>query len=206
MVALSTKAFFKYGGIVLNNSNGEYVIRKKVLTVLGAKFHLYDPQGNLVGFSKQKAFKLKEDIRLYASEDLKEEVLLIQARSIIDFAVSYDVTDTATGQRVGSLRRKGLASMLRDTWIILDAEEREIGRIEEDSMMLAFVRRFATNLIPQKFIATVEGMPVCIYKQNFNPFVRRLAVAFTPEAAGRYDRRLGIAAGLLLLAIEGTQG
>ena len=189
----------------LQATSDEYVIRKKVLTMLGAKFHIYDAQGNLVGFSKQKAFKLKEDIRLYATEDMKDEVLSIKARAVIDFSAGYDVVDTASGERVGCLRRKGFASMMRDTWVILDAQEREIGQIQEDSMFLALVRRFATNLIPQNFKATVEGVAVCDYKQNFNPFVRKLTVAFTAEASGRYDRRLGMAAGLLLMAIEGTQ-
>lgn len=183
----------------------EYVIRKKVLTVVGAKFHIFDPEGNVVGFSKQKAFKLKEDIRLYASEDMQDEVLSIQARAVIDFSAGYDVVDSATGQRVGGLRRKGLASMMRDTWVILDANEQEIGRLQEDSMAMALVRRFLTNLFPQKFTATVDGVPVCDYTQNFNPFVRKLTVRFTPEARGRLDRRLGMAAGILLMAIEGTQ-
>ncbi len=42
-----------------------YTIRRKVLKIFGAAFHIYDPHGNLAGYCKQKAFKLKEDIRIY---------------------------------------------------------------------------------------------------------------------------------------------
>ena len=41
---------------------------------------MYDGRGALIGLSKQKAFKLKEDIRFYTDETMTEERLLIQAR------------------------------------------------------------------------------------------------------------------------------
>ena len=42
-----------------------YMIRQKVLKLLGAEFHIYsdDSMQQLIGYSKQKALKLKEDIR-----------------------------------------------------------------------------------------------------------------------------------------------
>ena len=44
-----------------------YMIRQKVLKLLGAEFHIYsdDSMQQLIGYSKQKALKLKEDIRVY---------------------------------------------------------------------------------------------------------------------------------------------
>ena len=43
------------------------------------------------------------------------------------------------------------------------------------------------------------------YKNNFNPFVGIVAVDFTPDGAGRFDRRMTLAAGILLCLIEGKQ-
>jgi uncharacterized protein YxjI len=186
-------------------SDSRYLIRKKILTILGAKFHIYDSTGRLAFFSKMKAFKLREDIRLYADESMTEELLLIQARQIIDFSAAYDVKDPKTGEKVGALKRKGLKSIIKDEWIVLDAADREIGLIQEDSMILALIRRFLTNLIPQRFQAMVGGQPVCTYKQNFNPFVTKITIEFVPSAESAYDHRLGIAAGVLLCAIEGKQ-
>jgi len=183
-----------------------YLVRRKVFKLLGASFHIYDPQGQLAFYSKMKAFKLKEDIRLYADESMQTELLSIQARQIIDFSAAYDVFDSTTQQKVGALRRKGLKSMLRDEWTIMDAHDQEIGLITEDSTVLALIRRFATNLLPQTFHATVRGTPVCEYKQHFNPFVFKLTVDFSADAAKAFDRRLGLAAAALLGAIEGRQG
>ena len=61
-----------------------YIIREKFWKFFGNTLWLRDEQGNLHGFCKQKAFKLKEDIRLYADESMADELLKISARSIID--------------------------------------------------------------------------------------------------------------------------
>lgn len=184
----------------------QYRIRKKVLTLVGAKFHVYDTSDRLLLFSQMKAFKLKEDIRLYGDESMREELITIKARSVIDFSATYDVVDTITGEQLGSLRRKGMKSILKDEWVILSPNEVEVGLIKEDSRMLAFIRRAITNLVPQTFNVVMNDRVVTVFKQNFNPFVSKLDVDFSLDTANKLDRRLGLAAGMLLLAIEGNQG
>lgn len=183
-------------------SHQQYLVRRKILKLLGGAFHIYAPDGSLALYSELKAFKLKEDIRLYGDEAKTREVVRIAARSVIDFGATYDVFDSASGAKLGALRRKGMKSILRDTWLILDAADQEIGAIEEDSMVLALVRRFLTNWVPQTFAATMHGQPVATFKQNFNPFVLKITVTFNGAAL---DKRLGLAACVLLCAIEGRQ-
>jgi uncharacterized protein YxjI len=182
-----------------------YLVRRKIFKIFGGAFHIYDPGGNLAFYSKLKAFKLKEDIRLYTGEDMQTEVLTITARQMLDISATYDVIDPATNEKVGALRRKGLKSILKDEWVFMDASDREIGFIKEDSMALALIRRFLTNLIPQKFHGEINGMSVCNLKQHFNPFVMKITVDFAPDINRLLDRRLGIAATVLLCAIEGRQ-
>jgi uncharacterized protein YxjI len=181
------------------------MIRRKIFKIFGAAFHIYDPAGAVLFYSKLKAFKLKEDIRLYAGEDMNVELLTIRARNIIDFGAAYDVVDSQSGEPVGTLRRKGFRSMLRDEWIIMNAAGQEIGTIQEDSMAMALLRRFLTNLIPQSFTGIIHGVPVLNFQRHFNPFVLRMDLDFSPDVQGLLDRRLGIAAGVLLSAIEGRQ-
>jgi uncharacterized protein YxjI len=185
--------------------HGHYLIRRKVLKLLGGAFHIYGPDERLLFYANMKAFKLREDIRLYDDESMRTEVLTIHARGIIDFAATYDVTDAATGERVGALRRHGGRSFFRDEWGILDDHDRQIGSIVEDSMVLALLRRFVTSLLPQTFQADIEGHPVATYSQQFNPFVFKLNVDFSGDTGGLLDPRIGIAAGILLCAIEGRQ-
>ncbi|HEX8820776.1 MAG TPA: hypothetical protein VF794_12680 [Archangium sp.] len=182
-----------------------YLIRKKFFKLFGDAFHIYDDAGNVVFYSKMKAFKLKEDLRVFSSEEMNEEVLSIKARGILDIGATYDVTDSATGQKVGALRRKGLKSILRDEWLILDVNDREVGTIQEDSMVLALVRRLLTNLVPQTFQGKVGETPVFTFRQRFNPIIQKVELDFSLDRGGALDRRLGIAAAVLLCAIEGRQ-
>lgn len=182
-----------------------YVIRRKVFKLLGGAFHLYGPDGQVVLYSEQARFRLKEDIRLFSREDMHEELLAIRARQMIDISPTFDVTDTRTSELVGSLRRRGLRSMVADEWAILDAAGAEVGSIKEDNVALALVRRFVANLIPQTFHVRLGETVVGEFRQRFNPFVLRIELDFGADRAGLLDRRLGLAAGVLLSAIEGRQ-
>jgi len=184
--------------------HNQYLLKRQVFALAG-KFRFYAPSGQLVLFSQQKMFKLREDIRVYSDENKTQEVLMIKARQIMDFSAAFDVVDSASGQKVGALRRKGLASILRDEWDILDVGDNVIGKLFEDSMGLALLRRFLTGLIPQNYDITIGTDRVADLKQAFNPFTYQLNVDFSMDLSQRLDRRIGIAAAILLAAVEGRQ-
>ncbi len=183
----------------------QYMMQKKVLKLVGATFRIFDTAGNLCFFVNQKGFKLREDIRVYADEGKTEELLLIQARNIVDISAVYDIFDSKTHEKLGALKRKGLKSMIKDEWLILDNADREIGGIQEDSMALALIRRFLSNLVPQSFEGFIGTTKVLEFNQHFNPFIPKIDLDFNCDMAGILDRRIGIAAAVLLGAIEGRQ-
>jgi uncharacterized protein YxjI len=182
-----------------------YLLKRQAIALTG-KFRVYDPAGRLVMFSEQKMFRLREDIRVYDSEDKSREVLSIKARQIMDFSAAYDVVDTALNQKVGVLRRKGLRSILRDEWEVLDANDGLIGQLFEDNIGLALLRRLILgSWLPQNYDMTAGETRVADLRQNFNPFRYELNLDFSMDTTNRIDRRVGIAAGILLAAVEGKQ-
>jgi hypothetical protein len=181
-----------------------FLIRQKVLA-LGKKFVIEDASGAAIAFCKQKVLAWKEDVRLYTDESMTTELMTIKARSVLDFSVAFDVVDSSTGEKVGGLKRKGWKSILKDEWILMDVMDQEIGRIKEDSLLLATLRRFATNLIPQKYVFVFGTHEIGSAKQNFNFFAPKLTLDFGADLNGLLDPRLGVAAGLLLIAVEGRQ-
>ncbi|MHB0939752.1 MAG: LURP-one-related/scramblase family protein [Armatimonadota bacterium] len=187
-----------------------YLFRKKMLKLFGGRIDIYGPDEQPVMVCLQKAFKLKEDIRLYADDTKTKELLTIQARSILDFSAAYDVTDALTGKVVGTLRRKGLESMIRDAWEVLNPAGQLIAKIEEDQMVLAVLRRLieGADLIPQSFhFMAPNGQELARAKQRFNPFIHRMDLFMPgPQQAAYLDPRLVIAATTLLVLIEGRQG
>ena len=183
-----------------------YLLKRQVFALTG-KFRIYGPQEDLLLFSEQKMFKLREDIRVFSDEAKSQELLLIQARSIIDFSAAYDVIDAAYGQKVGTLRRMGLRSMLRDEWEVLDAQDQVVGKLFEDSPGLAMLRRLLLgSLLPQNYDVTIGDERVADLKQKFNPFAYQMMLDFSMDIGNKFDRRIGIAAAILLATVEGKQG
>ncbi len=189
-------------------THDRYTIRRKFLTFAGAKFHIFDAQDNLIMFSRLKAFKLKEDIRLFTDESMTTELLRMQATKVLDISSAYHIIDAISGDKIGAMRRKGLKSLLKDEWLILDRDDREIGKVKEDSTFKALVRRtvdYVSILMPQAYTMTLGEQVVGEMKQNFNPFIMKIRVDFSADTSGLLDRRIGLAAAVLMCAIEGKQ-
>jgi uncharacterized protein YxjI len=182
-----------------------YLVKRQFLALTG-KLRIFDPTGRLALYVEQKMFRLREDIRVWGDETKGREILLINARTIIDFSAAYDVVDPTEGTKVGTLRRRGLKSVLRDEWEVLDNTDRPVGLLFEDSMGMAMLRRFLLGtLLPQNYDIVLGDMRVADLRQRFNPFLYHMDIDFTMDPGRRLDRRLGIAAGILLSIIEGKQ-
>ncbi|MBN1898905.1 MAG: hypothetical protein JW827_09020 [Spirochaetes bacterium] len=181
-----------------------YLFRRKVFKLFGGAFHVYDDQKNLLFYSKQKAFKLKEDFRIYADEAQTRELLNIKTPQILDIGATYYVKDSTSGEEVGALRRKGLKSIIKDEWIFLSKDGKETGKLTEKSWLVAILSRII-NFIPQTYLITsADGRLIVEIKQHFNPFILKYSM-FLKEPEPSIDRRLLISAGILLAGIEGRQ-
>ncbi|HEY7404674.1 MAG TPA: hypothetical protein VIB39_14205 [Candidatus Angelobacter sp.] len=181
-----------------------FLVRQKIFS-LAPCFYVHDHLGNALAFLRKKVFTLKDEIRVFTDETQSLELLHIKARKIIDWGTAFDVTDSINHQRVGVLKRQGWKSVLRKEWLIMDATEQEIGRIQEDSMVLALVRRFVLALIPQTYTFEIAGQAVGTAEQNWNLFAPKMRVDFSGDMGKQLDRRLAVAAVVLLMAVEGRQ-
>jgi len=184
--------------------HNHYLFRRKVFKLFGGAFHVYDENGNLLMHSKQKAFRLREDFRVYAAGGGMEELLTIKTSQILDIGATYSVQDGTTGETIGSIRRKGLSSIVRDEWIFLSSDGREVGRLTEKSMSGAILSRLV-NLVPQTYVVmSADGREVAQIRQHFNPVVLKYDMTIVdPEPS--IDRRLLISSGILLAGIEQRQ-
>lgn len=185
-----------------------YLLRKRFWSFWGAKVDVFDAYGRSLMFVKQKAFKLRENVRVYTDDTMEEELLFIEARQVIDFAAKYDIEDQTTGEYVGIIRRRGFRSMVRDTWEILDPNEHILAVLEEDHPLLALIRRFLTDLVPQSYSLYLgaEGEDeICRMAQNFNPLIRKLRIYLPASGHPPIDPRLILALAILLILIEGRQ-
>lgn len=122
-------------------SRGYYLFRRKVFKIFGGAFHVYDENKQLLLYARQKAFKLREDFRVYSDATMQTEMLTILTPQILDISATYGVRDATTGEVVGALKRKGLKSIFKDEWLFLGPQGQEIGRLKERSVMGALMSR-----------------------------------------------------------------
>ena len=182
----------------------KYLFRKKVFKLFGEAFHIYGPDNELAFYSKQKAFKIREDFRIYADVACKEELIKITTPRILDFGATYFVDDSKSDKTIGAIRRKGMKSMIRDEWTLLSKDEEEIGKLSEASLAGALLSRFM-SFIPQKYhVLDKDNLKIADIKQHFNPFVLKYTMDIA-EKSNLIDPRLIVATGILLTGIEGRQ-
>jgi uncharacterized protein YxjI len=185
--------------------SNHFILRKQVLALTGV-FRIYDDTGSVIAYSRQKMFKLREDIRVYTDESQSQEILYIQARQILDFSAAYDVHDTSENRLVGTLRRRGFRSMLRDQWDVLGPGDQLIGTLIEDDPTRALLRRLLLGrLLPQDYDMLINDQKAADLRQHFHLFRYELDLDFNFGSGQLVDHRLGIAAAILLGAIEGKQ-
>ena len=186
-----------------------YTVKRQFWQFFGTTVRTYDNTDKLICLAHAKAFKLKEQVTFYADETKSTPLFSIAARSIIDLGATYDISDVG-GQRLGSLRRKGLRStFIRDEWLLLDPQEQPLGNITEDTTGLGLLRRyvdFVSLLVPQRFSMQLKDQVVGSMQQNKNPFTVRLQCSYDQAAVQSLDNRLLIAIPNLLAIIEARQG
>src|SRR4029078_3182819 len=91
------------GVIMLPQEQNHFEFRKQFAKLVGAAFRVYDASQQLILFSEQKGWKVREDIRVYSDESKANKVLSIKTQKNLDISATYDIVDTATGQHIGSL-------------------------------------------------------------------------------------------------------
>ena len=172
-----------------------YTVRRKFLSFAGAKFHIYGPNDALVLYCKLKAFRLREDIRVYNDESLSQEVIRITTPQILDIGATYDVVDSINGESVGKLRRKGLKSILRDEWLLLDTAGNELGKgaggLAGAGAGQAVRALRQPRAAPRNTLRPWAGGRWRGSRQNFNPLLIKITLDFSADSGDLLDRRLG---------------
>ncbi len=186
-------------------AQNNYKIRKKVLALTN-QYWIQDSQERTLGYAKQKAFKLKEDIRIFTDETMKTELFKIKQQEILDIWMTCAVTDSRTNQVLGYVKRKVLSSMwARSEWEIFDRFKNLIGGIYENKTSGA-IRRWMPggSLVPIKTQLTLNNYPVADINQQFK-MVGDVWDINCIQVPPYFDRRVLLACALLMGMIERQQ-
>lgn len=89
------------------------------LIAIAPQLSIKDANGELFFYVKQKAFKLKEAVKVFADESQNNLLYEINADRVLDISAEYHFTDS-NGFKVGSVKRHGMKSIWRSHYEIID--------------------------------------------------------------------------------------
>ncbi len=179
----------------------QYVIKRPFLSLLGRKYYVYAPDGSLVVFLKHPLLKLRGEFTIYADDTETVPLLLVRARKVIALNMAHDVMDTNTGEKIGSIRSRGLRSIFRNVWDILNVNDQPIGLIEETGA--AMLRRFI-KFLPGRHKIELHGQLVATLRQTFRFFIKEEVLDLSP-GGDKLDHRFAVACALLVLMKESAR-
>ncbi len=118
--------------MILKNLNYPLNFKFK-LTTLASDFNITDRNGNYVAYVRQKMFKLKEDVVIFSDQKKTTELFRIKADRWMDFNACYDIMGLPDNKKYGRLVRKGVKSLWKATYQIVDENDQEKFIITEDN-------------------------------------------------------------------------
>ena len=161
--------------------------------------------GPLIAFAKQKRLAFKEQFTLYRDESGREPVLTIVADRRLDVRSTMTVRDPS-GAVVGTLRKRGAASLVRSTWE-LEQPGLPVVVVEERSVPVAVLRRLwdlvpVAGDLPVPWVfhfdgRTPSGEVVLTHTRTWG-----LRDRYVLEVSPPYDQRLAIALAICLDALQ----
>ena len=173
-----------------------YIIKRKFWSFLERVFRVWTADGQMVMYIKHPVLKLREEFMVYADEAQTQPLLKVKSAQVIAINFNYEITDATTGQSYGSVQKKGLKSILRDKFILLDPAGQEIGYAEEQGASV--MRRFFPWLT-SKHAIFINGQQVAFIKQKFRFFTKEFEVDLQPS---QVDPKFVLAVALLALIAE----
>jgi uncharacterized protein YxjI len=93
----------------------------KILAI-ARQLSVTDSTGRLIFYVKQKAFKLKEAVTVFADEAQTQPLYTINADRVLDFSARYHFADQQ-GRILGSVKRQGMKSLWRARYDIMEGEQ-----------------------------------------------------------------------------------
>ncbi len=107
-------------------------LRFKILAI-ASQIYVQDATGRDVLYVKQRAFKLKEDVRICSDSSQTCELYQMKADRVLDISPRFTITDSATGAVVGYIKREGLRSLWKASYLLLDASGAVTHHIKEEN-------------------------------------------------------------------------
>ncbi|QIB75944.1 hypothetical protein GL213_02330 [Halogeometricum borinquense] len=170
-----------------------YEVRQKIR--VGNAYRIYENDTAILE-SKQKKFRLKEDFS-FTDPDTGAERFRVKADSVLDISAAYDIVDSQTGERVGSVKRSAM-SFFKHEYKLLGPDGQTVATVVEDNVPMALARRLITTLVPFSYdILSPSGEKLGSASESFS-----FRDTYSIDIRGNIDPRLAVVGMVVIDAIE----
>lgn len=181
---------------------------------LAPQISVVDAQGNLVFYVKQKLFKLKEAITIFADTERTRPLYYIKADRIIDFSARYDFTDS-NGASIGAVKRRGLKSLWRARYDIFDGDITNLNIQEKNPWVKIADALFAEIPIvgiftgyvfnPVYLVSRADGTVVMRLEKIPSFFSRKFTIKPVDQISDREEQQILLSL-IMMLLLERNRG
>jgi uncharacterized protein YxjI len=181
---------------------------------MSPQFCVRDAQGQSVAYVKQKLFKLKEAITVFADDSQAQVRFHINADRVIDFSAQYNFTD-AQGAVVGAVKQRGMRSLWKARFVVTE-DGKPVFNINEKSMLTRFFDSFFSQipligllsgyLFQPAYEATrVDGPAVMVLTKMPALLEGRFEIAKSASLTEREEQQLLLSL-MMLVLLERSRG
>lgn len=185
------------------------------LLAIASQIYIRDANGQLFGYVKQKLFKLKEDINIFADEAQTQHLYNIKADRVLDFSAKYNFTDAA-GNHLGSIKRQGMRSIWRANYDIFDTASNQVMKINEENGWVKVIDALVGELPvvgmftgyffnPSYLLSRIDGTPVARLQKQPAFFEGKFQLSMLTQLSESEEVRVLLSA-LSMTLLERSRG
>ncbi len=185
------------------------------LLAIASQIYIRDANGQLLGYVKQKLFKLKEDINIFADETQTQHLYNIKADRVLDFSAKYNFTDAA-GNLLGSIKRQGMRSIWRANYEIFDQTSNTVMKINEENGWIKVVDSLIGEIPvvgmftgyffnPSYIVSRIDGTPIARLQKQPAFFEGKFQLSLLTELSESDQVRVLLSA-LSMTLLERSRG
>jgi uncharacterized protein YxjI len=189
-------------------------LRFKILAV-ARQIAVHDASQRLLMYVRQKAFKLKEAVTVFADEAQTRPLYRIKADRVIDFGATYEIT-ADDGTYLGAVRQQGMKSLwrarydiVRDGSVVFTAREENPWAKVADGIFegIPLIGMFSGYVFHPRYLISTNGGGDVVRVTKKPAFLEGVfAVDRLPTPLSPDDERLLLIATVTMVLLERRRG
>ena len=187
------------------------------LVALAPQLRITEPGGKVVMYVKQKLFKLKEAVGVFADESQSQKLFDIGADRVIDFSAKYNFT-SADGRSLGAVKRQGMKSIFKAHFDIMGGNESEAAlTIQEANPWVKFLDALFSSipvvgmfsgyiLHPEYQVSRADGTLLMTLKKQPAFFEGKFTIEKNAEPRDADEEHRMLLSLLMMVLLERSRG